>query len=100
MKTLLLAYAATALLALATGPPISELSNLTATAILGWYAWHTATRTIPRLVESFRRELATERMLHRADRDAFLLEMAEQRAQRHADHAAVIQAIENLKAAA
>ncbi len=41
--------------------PFSQVGNLTATAILGWYAWHTATKTIPQLVENFRRELATER---------------------------------------
>ena len=74
-------FAVAAVAAVATEPPFAQLSNLTATAILGWYAWHTATKAIPQLVENFRRELATERSQHRTDRDAFLYEMTEQRVQ-------------------
>ena len=85
-----------AMLAVAADPPFAQLSNLTATAILGWYAWFTATRTIPQLVESFRHELATERSQHRTDRDAFLYEMTQQRNQRHADSTAVILAVNEL----
>lgn len=58
--------------------PSIDFGNLTATAILGWYAWHTTTRTIPQLVadfrqeltalrEAFREELASERELHRCE---------------------------------
>jgi hypothetical protein len=84
------------LMALAADPPFAQLSNLTATAILGWYAWHTATRTIPQLVENFRHELATERSQHRTDRDAFLYEMTEQRVQRHNDTTAIVLAVNEL----
>jgi len=59
MKIILLPLAATSLLALTTDPPISGLSNLTATAILGWYAWQTATRTVPQLVADFRAEASS-----------------------------------------
>jgi hypothetical protein len=83
-------------LALATDPPFAQLSNLTATAILGWYAWYTATRTIPQLVENFRHELATERNQHRTDRDAFLYEMTEQRVQRHNDTTSIVLAVNEL----
>lgn len=59
--------------------PFPELSNMTATAILGWYAWHTASRTIPELIENFREELAAERQ------------------QRHEDSRAVVAALHDLK---
>jgi hypothetical protein len=82
MKLLLIPIAAGTLVALVAEPPLAEFSNLTATAVLGWYAWHTATRTLPQLIENFRRELAAERALHRSDRDCFLRELAAERAQR------------------
>ncbi|HEY2828338.1 MAG TPA: hypothetical protein VGJ04_12125, partial [Pirellulales bacterium] len=88
--------AAAAIVALAAEPPFAQLSNLTATAILGWYAWHTATKAIPQLVENFRRELATERTQHHTDRDAFLHEMTEQRVQRHNDTTAIVLAVNEL----
>lgn len=91
-------FAVAAVLALAADSPLAEVGNLTATAILGWYAWHTATKTIPQLVDDFRGELATERTLQRADRDAFLHEMAVERMQRHADNLAVVQAMDQLAA--
>jgi hypothetical protein len=100
MKLILIPLAATttaALLALTADSPVSEVSNLTATAVLGWYAWHTATRTIPKLVESFRRELSAERAEHRADREAFLNEMSEERTQRHADNLVLAEALSALK---
>ncbi len=91
-------FAVAAVLAITGDSPLSELGNLTATAILGWYAWHTSTSTIPQLVDDFRGELATERAQQRADREAFLHEMAEERMQRHADNLAVVQAMEHLAA--
>jgi hypothetical protein len=30
-----------------TLPLLPDISNLTATAVLGWYAWHTVSKTIP-----------------------------------------------------
>ena len=36
--------------------PLPDLGNLTATAVLGWYAWHTASKSIPGIVRSFREE--------------------------------------------
>src|SRR3954471_7281000 len=95
MKLLLIPISAGALLALVAEPPLAEFSNLTATAILGWYAWHTATRTLPQLVEHFRRELAAERALHRTDRDCFLRELSAEREQRHRDHTALRESIES-----
>ena len=58
------------------GLPKLDLANLTATGILGWYAWHTASRTIPGMIkdfrdeskdqrESFKEELRIEREAHR-----------------------------------
>lgn len=58
--------------------PAIDFGNMTATAILGWYAWHTTTRTIPQLVsefrhelqevrETFRQEMQSERETHRAE---------------------------------
>ena len=91
-------FAVAAVVALAADPPFAQVSNLTATAILGWYAWYTATKTIPQMMESFRRELATERTQHRTDRDAFLREMTEQRVQRHNDTAAIVVAVNELTA--
>lgn len=60
--------------------PNLDFGNLTATALLGWYAWHTATRTIPNLVKDFREEskeartafkeeMALERSSHRSEVD-------------------------------
>jgi hypothetical protein len=79
MKILIAPLLATAFLALTADPPFAELGNLTSTAILGWYAWHTTTRSIPQLVADFRNELAAERT------------------QRHTDTAAILQAIHELQ---
>lgn len=57
--------------------PRFDLANLTATGILGWYAWHTAARTIPGLVKDFREEA-------REQREAFKEEMRIER-QSHRD---------------
>jgi len=99
MKLILLPLAATTLLALATDPPLSGLSNLTATAILGWYAWQTATRTVPQLVADFRTELASARDDHRHDRDTFFSEMSHERIARHTDNTAMIQSLQELTSA-
>ena len=76
--------------------PVSDLGNVTATAILGWYAWHTASRTIPSLVKEFRDEMAAARAENRADREAFRGELAEERHCRHADIVAVLGALKEL----
>jgi hypothetical protein len=99
MKLLLLPLAATTLLALTTDPPISGLSNLTATAILGWYAWQTATRTVPQLVADFRAELAAARDDQRHDRNAFFTEMSQERTARHTDNTAMIESLHELTSA-
>lgn len=74
--------------------PNIDLGNLTATAILGWYAWHTTTRTIPQIVtdfrhelqelrETLREELATQRTSYETEmqrqRDAHRLELDRER---------------------
>ncbi|HTQ37550.1 MAG TPA: hypothetical protein VMJ32_00890 [Pirellulales bacterium] len=89
-------FAVAAVLALAAQPPVAELSNLTATAVLGWYTWYTATKTIPQLVQHFRCELAAQRSEHRIDRDEFLREMASQRLARQDDAAAIVRAVNKL----
>lgn len=76
--------------------PLPELGNLTATGILGWYAWYTASRTIPALVQAFREEMQAWRDERRADREAFQRELADQRAQNHADHQAIVAALGGL----
>jgi hypothetical protein len=90
-------FAVAVIFAIAADPPFAELSNLTATAILGWYAWHTATCAIPQLVADFRSEMALERNQNHSDRDDFFRELAEERVQRHADNTALILAVDDLK---
>jgi hypothetical protein len=60
--------------------PLPEVGNLTATAMLGWYAWHTVARTIPQIVTAFRAELAAERASHRATIESLCHELAAMRA--------------------
>ena len=55
--------------------PLPEVGNLTATAMLGWYAWHTVARTIPQIVTAFRAELAAERAGHRATIESLCREL-------------------------
>ncbi len=76
--------------------PPPDLGNLTATAILGWYAWHTASRTIPGLLADFRAELAARRTECAADREAFRRELAEERTQRHADNLSIVETLQRL----
>jgi hypothetical protein len=73
-----------------------ELGNFTASAILGWYAWHTASKTIPGLVEHFRRELAELRDDERVQRQAFHESLAAERAARHADSELIAAALRQL----
>lgn len=80
------------------GWPWGDVGNLTATAMLGWYAWFTATRTIPGLVQVFREELHGERDENQRDRAAFRDELAEERMQRHANHLATFEALQELAA--
>jgi hypothetical protein len=56
--------------------PLPEVGNLTATAMLGWYAWHTVARTIPEIVSNFRTELAAQRADHRAAIESLCRELA------------------------
>lgn len=81
---------------LAQQSPVPEIGNLTATAILGWYAWHTASRTIPGLVRAFRDEMAAERADCRSAREALHQELAAERALRHADRLAIVAAVDEL----
>jgi hypothetical protein len=69
-----------------------DLGNMTATAILGWYAWHTASKTIPGLVRAFRDEMAASRSEARAERDA----LASEREQCHADHQEMVAVVQQL----
>jgi len=75
---------------------LPDLSNITATAILGWYAWHTASRTIPELLRDFRNEIAAGRAEFRAELEAFRQELAAERRERHEDHQAIVEALHEL----
>lgn len=83
-------------LAQLAAPPLPELGNVTATAILGWYAWHTASRTIPGLIQNFREDVRSERAEHLAELLAFREEMGTERAQRHCDHMAIVDVLGKL----
>lgn len=71
------------------GWSVPDFSNVTATAILGWYAWHTASKTIPALLRDFREELAAKREESRRQLDDFRKELALERQLRHADNQAI-----------
>jgi hypothetical protein len=75
---------------------LPELGNLTASAILGWFAWHTAAKTIPDLVAEFRAEMAVARADYRSHAEAFRAELAAWRAELHADHVATAHALGEL----
>ncbi|HZZ73575.1 MAG TPA: hypothetical protein VFE24_15080 [Pirellulales bacterium] len=75
---------------------IPDLGNLTATAILCWYAWHTASHTIPQLMRDFREELAAGRQECQFERDLLRRELCEERAQRHTDNQAIVAALEQV----
>lgn len=68
--------------------PGHDLGQLTATGILGWYAWYTASKSIPRLVQQFRDELTAARTDARELREAFRSELAAEREARRDDRAA------------
>ncbi|HEX3869589.1 MAG TPA: hypothetical protein VHV77_04050 [Pirellulales bacterium] len=76
--------------------PLSDLGNVTATAILGWYAWHTASKTIPNTLRAFREEAALTRAECRSERETLYQELAAERLQRHSDHMAIIEALNEL----
>jgi hypothetical protein len=82
----------------AGSPP--QVSNLTATAILGWYAWYTASRVIPGLVQDFREELDAWRKDFRDEREATRIEMLAERELRHRDSEAVVATLQELSSKA
>lgn len=84
----------------ATSPLHFDLGNMTATAILGWYAWHTASRTIPNLVNDFRAEMQLERKTHGDERAQLFSELKEERNQRIEDTKEFLQTIRGLKCSA
>jgi hypothetical protein len=75
---------------------VPDIGTITATAILGWYAWHTACRTIPDLLSAFREELETSRVECRIEREALRDELSAERIERHDDHRAIVQALHEL----
>ena len=76
--------------------PIASFSNFTATAILGWYAWHTVSKTIPGVIRAFREETCALRAECRDEREALYLEMSAERQQRHHDTLAMVEALHEL----
>jgi hypothetical protein len=83
-------------LGLAADVPLPDVSNLTATAMLGWYAWHTASRTIPDLVANFRAELAAARDDHRAAVECLCHELRAHRESRDTHHRELLSALEGI----
>ena len=75
---------------------VPDVSNITATAILGWYAWHTASKTIPQLLAAFRQELAETRGECQGEREVWREEFAAERRQRREDHLAIVDALNDL----
>jgi len=73
-----------------------ELGNLTASAVLGWYAWYTATRTMPGMLRSFRDEMTAARQDFRNETAAQRAELAVEREYRHRDNAAIAKALNRL----
>jgi len=78
------------------GNTMFDFGTLTATSILGWYAWHTTTVTIPNLVSAFRDELAAIRRDFGVERDALHAELAAERNQRHEHHMLMVEALRDL----
>lgn len=75
---------------------LQDFSSLSATAILGWYAWHTAYHTIPNLVAAFREEMAAARAECGAERELLYAELSAERRQQHIDHGLVVEALAEL----
>jgi hypothetical protein len=78
------------------GIPVTNVSNLTATAILCWYAWHTVARTLPNIVKAFRDEMARMRAEYRSERECLYAVIAAEREQVHDDHLAIIDSLNQL----
>lgn len=88
------------LVALALAESVSpELGNLTASAVLGWYAWYTATRTMPGMLRTFRDEMSAARQDFRQDCAALREQLACEREYRHRDNAAMARALNRLSRA-
>jgi hypothetical protein len=102
------------LLAALAPAPLPDVGNLSAVAILCWFAWHTATKSVPQLVTQFRDEMAetraafdAQRLADReelaamraelmADRVAFRDELGRERDGRHDDHRAIVAVLSEL----
>lgn len=79
-----------------SGFPVTDVSNLTATAILCWYAWHMAARTLPQVVKAFREEMARMRAEYRAERECLYSVILSERERCHNDHLAIVEALNEL----
>jgi hypothetical protein len=77
---------------------LPDFGALSATAVLAWYAWHTATHTLPELVRAFREEMAALRSDCAAEREALHAGLAAEREQGHADHLLLADALRELTA--
>jgi hypothetical protein len=77
-------------------PSMFDFSSLTATAVLGWYAWYTAYHAIPALVQAFRDEQAALRADCAAERESLHAELAAEREQRYAHYALVVESLRDL----
>ena len=76
--------------------PVEQIGNLSATAMLGWYAWYTASRTVPELLRAFREELDHHRAQADKQQSLFAGQLAEQRALQHADTLLLLDALHDL----
>ncbi|MDZ4820122.1 MAG: hypothetical protein SGJ20_14235 [Planctomycetota bacterium] len=81
------------LLGILANMPIDQVSNMTATAMLGWYVWHTSTRTLPELVADFRAELAIQRAEHRENIELLCSEINTEIERRRAEQQELLAAI-------
>jgi hypothetical protein len=99
LRILAMAAAPTALAYALAERVAPELGNLTASAVLGWFAWYTATRTVPGMLRSFRDEMNAARQDFRSDTAALRDQLACEREYRHRDNAAIARALNRLSRA-
>lgn len=87
---------------IADGVPgwVTALGGASATAILGWYAWFTATKTIPNLVNDFRSEMSESRKSCAEEKkshlDSFRAELKEERQHRENSSQRIASALDRL----
>ena len=77
-------------------PDLHNFGALSATAVLGWYAWHTASYTLPNLVRAFLEEMTALRSECAAEREVLHADLADERRSRHDDQLLIAAALRDL----